>query len=213
MRKYRLKLLDLFCGAGGVSVGLNQAGIHVEGVDINPQPNYPFKFHLADALEFPLEGYDVYWASPPCQGYTWATKRHRNLGKEYPELIEPIRNRLIKTGKPYIIENVPGAPIRHDVFLEGSMFGLGVIRRRYFEASFPISQPKIRKRSGTIKNGDYVTVAGSGSDGSGRFDLWQHAMGINWMTRDEIKQAIPPAYGRYIGEILTGEEPSLRSCI
>ena len=166
-----MKVLDLFCGAGGVAMGLHRAGLEVEGVDIKPQPNYPFKFYQADALKFQLDKYDAYWASPPCQAYTWATKRHRNLGKEYPKLIEPIRNRLVETGKPYIIENVPGAPIRHDLFLEGPMFSLGVIRRRYFETNFHITQPKKRQRSGTVKNGTYVTVAGYGSDGSGDFDL------------------------------------------
>ena len=198
----RPKALDLFCGAGGASKGYHQAGFDMTGVDIADQPNYPFKFIQADALEIDLAGYDCVFASPPCQGYTWATKRHRNLGKVYPKLIEPTRERLVESGKPYVIENVPSAPIRHDLFLEGPMFGLGIIRRRYFETSFPISQPKKRKRSGTVKNGDYVTVASHGSDGRSALHLWKEAMDIDWMTRDEIKQAVPPAYTLYIGEIL-----------
>ena len=197
-----MRLLDLFCGAGGASTGLAISGLEIEGVDINPQLNYPFIFHQADALTFPLDGFDAFWASPPCQGYLWATKRHRNLGKEYPDLVEPIRKRLLETGKPYIIENVPGAPIGHSLMLEGPMFDLGVIRRRYFETNFTISQPKIRKRSGTIPNGDYVTVAGNGGDGSNRFEDWKKAIGINWMTKQQLKQAVPPAYSAYIGEIL-----------
>lgn len=197
-----MKVLDLFCGAGGASMGLQRAGFEVVGVDINFQPNYPFEFYKDDALDFDLDGYDAYWASPPCQGYTWATKRHRDNGKEYEYLIEPIRDRFLKTNKPYVIENVPGSPIRHNLMLEGHMFGLGVIRRRYFETNFRVSQPKWRRRCGTVKEGDYVTVAGYGSDGSGDFDLWKEAMQIDWMTREELKQAVPPAYSQYIGEIL-----------
>ena len=196
------KAIDLFCGAGGTSMGYHQAGFDMTGVDITNQPNYPFKFIQIDALKIDLSGYDCIFASPPCQGYTWATKRHRNLGKEYPELIIPTRKMLQKTNKPYVIENVIGAPLKNTIMLCGKMFDLGVIRHRLFETNFPISQPKHRKHNGTVKNGDYVTVASCGSDGKSALHLWKKAMSIDWMTRNEIKQAIPPAYTKYIGEIL-----------
>src|SRR4051812_12122937 len=107
----RLRALDLFCKAGGVSMGLHRAGFDVEGVDIEVQPRYPFRFHQADALEFPLKGYDFYWASPPCQGYTLMNNRYPEQQAAHPKLIEQVRERLESTGKPYVIENVVGAPL------------------------------------------------------------------------------------------------------
>src|SRR5271157_4335910 len=104
------KLLDLFCGAGGASEGYHRAGFEVVGVDINPQPHYPFKFIQADAMTFPLDGYDVIHASPPCQAYTVAGYNERARGKIYPDLLDAIRQRLIENAKPWIIENVPGSP-------------------------------------------------------------------------------------------------------
>ena len=126
------KLLDLFCGAGGASMGYHRAGFEVEGVDIKPQPHYPFKFYQADALEFPLEGYDAYHASPPCQRYTLM----QNIVKseqEHPDLIAPIRERFVEVGKPYVIENVYKAPLNGHLRLCGTMFGLRIIRHRFFE--------------------------------------------------------------------------------
>src|SRR5258708_28352590 len=131
----RMKVLDLFCGAGGAAMGLPRAWPDAEilGVDIVPQPRYPFKFVQADAMTFPLEGYDFIWASPPCQAFS---KTRRITGKEYPDLIDPIRQRF-PTRIPYVIENVTGAPLFAPVMLCGTMFGLKVIRHRNFETNFP----------------------------------------------------------------------------
>ena len=131
------KLLDLFCKAGGASVGYAQAGFDVEGVDIEPQPHYPFTFHLADALTYPLDGFDAYHASPPCQFASVGCARWRSIGYKYPELIAATRARLIATGKPYVIENVTGAKryLHHPVLLCGLTFGLKVVRHRWFETN------------------------------------------------------------------------------
>lgn len=200
-----MKLLDLFCGAGGASVGYRRSGgFEITGVDISEQPNYPYEFIKADALEFDLSGYDVIHASPPCQNYCWSTTKARNQGKTYPNLIEPTRNHLIASGKPYVIENVVGAPLRNPTYLEGSMFGLGVIRRRLFETNWWLPQPPYISRKGSVKDRTYCTVAGNGGNGSNRIEDWKKAMMIYWMTGAEIKQAIPPAYTQYIGQYLQG---------
>ena len=210
-----MKLLDLFCGAGGASVGYRRAGFEVVGVDIVDQPNYPYEFIQADALEIDLSGYDAIHASPPCQNYCWATARHRAKGKTYPDLIGATRDLLIDSGKPYVIENVPTAPLINPTYLEGTMFGLGVIRRRCFETNWWLPQPMYIKHRKPIKQlskigpiriltkSAYCSVAGNGADGwSCRVADWREAMGIDWMTREEIKQAIPPAYTEYIGQYL-----------
>ena len=137
-----MKILDLFCGAGGATMGLHRAGFEVVGVDIHLQPNYPFEFIQADALELNLEGYDAYWASPPCQCYSKAAIGSRNAGVIYPDLINKTRKRLLLTSKPYVIENVVGAPLIFPTYLEGTMFGLGVLRRRLFESNIWIPQPQ-----------------------------------------------------------------------
>jgi len=217
------KLLDLFCGAGGASMGYYRAGFEVEGVDIKPQPNYPFKFYQADALEFPLDGYDAYHASPPCQFASIATARWRNAGYEYPELIKDTRERLIATGKPYVIENVTGAKrhLRCPVLLCGITFGLGVVRHRWFECNPFILSPGhsskqchgavTRKKAINDPAGHgmpghtyrALNVAGHGGNSqSFRWQDWQEAMAIDWMTKQELTQAIPPAYTEYIGEYL-----------
>ena len=209
------RLLDLFCGAGGASMGYYRAGFEVEGVDINPQPHYPFKFYQADALTFPLDGYDAYHASPPCQAYSLASVIHRNEGKEYPDLIMATRFRLSLTGHPYVIENVPPTAklMVNPITLCGTMFDLGIFRHRAFEASFSIETPKHQKHNGKIGDGKYFSVAG----GAGRWkswgkvyrnvskgtrEQWRLAMGIDWMLRYELTQAIPPAYTEYIGKYL-----------
>lgn len=213
----RPKLLDLFCGAGGGGYGYDEAGFEVIGVDIIEQPNYPYEFIQADALEVELSGYDAIHASPPCQNYCWCTKKARNQGNTYPDLIEPVRKLLIESGKPYVIENVVGAPLINPTYLEGTMFGLGVIRRRCFETNWwlpqpmclprkpPIMQQSKRDPRVFIQKSAYCQVTTSGSDGwSCRLADFQDAMGINWMTRKEITQAIPPAYTEYIGRYLMG---------
>lgn len=135
-----MKALDLFCGAGGVSEGLRRAGFEVTGVDINPQPHYRGGvFVQADAMTFPLEGYDLIWASPPCQAFTAYRRRPEHV-RPRENLIPGVRERLQAQGAHWAIENVPGAPLRRDLLLCGSMFGLDVRRHR-------ISRPPSRSRS------------------------------------------------------------------
>jgi len=216
MADVKPKLLDLFCGAGGCSTGYAQAGFDVTGVDLNDQPHYPFRFVQTNALTAKFLGdYDAIHASPPCQNYCWSAAKHRAKGKTYPDLIGVTRRLLIDSGKPYIIENVPTAPLINPTYLEGTMFGLGVIRRRGFETNWWLPKPMYRKRKKPIiqqskkdpkifmKKSAYCSVAGNGGNGwSCRLADWQKAMGIDWMNRTEIKQAIPPAYTKYIGKYL-----------
>ena len=203
------RLLDLFCGAGGATKGYQRSGFYVVGVDIKPQPHYcGDELYQADALTFPLEGYDAYHASPPCQEYTRATNKQRKYeGYKYPELIEPIRKRLMETGKPYVIENVIGSPLYTTVILRGDMFGLKVIRPRLFELSFLILQPQIKKKKGMICGEDYFRVMKGGlwlnsNEKRGSFEDWAKAMGMDWTNFEELTQAIPPAYTEYIGKYL-----------
>jgi len=210
------KLLDLFSGAGGAAMGYHRAGFDVTGVDICDQPNYPFRFVQRDALTARfINGYDVIHASPPCQNYCWSTARHRAEGREYLDLIGETREFLVESGKPYVIENVSTAPLRYPTFLEGTMFGLNVIRRRGFETNWWLPAPDRRRRMKPImqqskrdprifiKKSAYCTVAGNGADGwSCRLADWRVAMGIDWMNRNEITQAIPPAYTEYISKYL-----------
>lgn len=201
----KLRVLDLFCCAGGAGMGLYRAGFEVVGVDIKPQPNYPFEFHQADALDFPTDGFDFIWASPPCQAYS-VTRKIGGTGDQHPELVEPVREKLIASGIPYVIENVPGAPLLNPFVLCGTMFGLKVYRHRLFEASFfvlvPAHHPHVgstnasRAYSSFADGAAIICVAGNNfrrADGA-------LAMGIDWeTTRAELAQAIPPAYSEFIG--------------
>lgn len=193
-------------------MGYHLAGFEVVGVDINPQPDYPFEFVQADALTFDLTGFDAVHASPPCQASCALTKG-TNRGREYEQLIPATRAMLEASGLPFVIENVQGADVRRDVTLCGEMFGLGVIRHRYFECSVPVSQPchpphrgRVRGwRHGTYHEGPYVAVYGDGG-GKGSVDEWRAAMGIDWThDRKSIAEAIPPAYTRYIGGQLAAQ--------
>lgn len=209
------KLLDLFCGAGGASMGYHRAGFEVEGVDIKPQPHYPFKFYQADALEFPLDGYDAYHASPPCQAYCdYNRKGSRNT--KHPRLIEPIRERLIQTGKPFVIENIHKAPLFAHILLCGSMFNLKVRRHRYFEAPvLPLIPVPHCNHKLKVSKGELIGVYARGGHGPRHgkgireASPWPtnitpfEAMGIDWMaTFAELKEAIPPVYTEYIGKYL-----------
>lgn len=201
------RLLDLFCGAGGAAMGYHRAGFDVVGVDIAPQKHFPFEFHQADAMTFPLEGFDVIHASPPCQRYSRMTKtRHKGRELKHPDLIAPLRERL-KNATWSIIENVEGSPLINPIMLCGSMFGLGVRRHRLFECSFQFLTPKCNHQ------GNAVGVYGHTGAGSNRgrerkrsrnngIAEWRKAMGINWMIVKEITQAIPPAYTEFIGKQL-----------
>lgn len=196
------RALDLFCCAGGASRGLVDAGFDVVGVDITPQPHYPFEFRQGDALTYDLSGFDFIWASPPCQKYTRAQRIQDN---DHPDLIMPVRRRLIESGVPYAIENVVGAPLLHPIELCGAMFpGLFVYRHRLFECSFPVEQPThpphhapLCKMGRPVKDGEFMHVVGNFSD----VDRARTAMGISWMPRDKLREAIPPAYAEYIGRI------------
>lgn len=200
-------LLDLFSGAGGCGVGYHRAGFEITGIDNKWQKRYPFNFIQADALEY-LEKYgnryDVIHASPPCQAYSIANNIHK---REYPELIEPLRELLIATGKPYIIENVIGAPLNNTIMLCGTMFGLKVIRHRLFESNLDLycdlmcdHRGKVNPRGtrSSFETGDYIIVAGHNFIAKDA----KIAMGIDWMVREELREAIPPAYTEYIGKQL-----------
>ena len=196
-------------------MGLHRAGFEVVGFDIEPQKNYPFEFHQQDVIKEPpdLTSFDAVWASPPCQGYTQGTAGHRtgNRGYQakqlYPDLIEATRQRI--KDKPYIIENVVGAPLHDAVRLCGTMFGLMVLRHRLFECPFTLTPPlhKIhwkgmttrRRKTETPCNGPYFTVSNCAL---GTKAQWSEAMGIDWMTRDELIQAVPPAYSEFFGRQL-----------
>lgn len=205
------RALDLFCCAGGASMGLHRAGFEVVGVDIVPQPRYPFEFHQADALTFPLDGFDFIWASPPCQAYTSAAPLQK---RDHPRLIDPIRSRLVASGVPYAIENVPGAPLIDPTILCGLTFGLNVKRHRHIETNFQVLTNPCPKGH----PGDWLIVFGwsalrrSRGQGTGpKKDRGktkgksvphaeaQAAMGIDWMNRRELSESIPPAYGEHIG--------------
>jgi len=215
-----MKAIDLFCGVGGVSVGLFNAGFDVVGVDVEPQPNYPFEFiqkSVFDLDESFFKDADLIHASPPCQGYIYANRKKEN----YLRLVEPVREILEKTGKPYIIENVEGAPLRKDLFLCGAMFGLRVLRHRIFEIKgFHIPQLKHVKHKGMLATGEYIGVYG-GSKGNPRtrkkygnrnftFLEQKQAMQIFWSRKDqELFNAIPPKYYEYIGKNFISNQVTL----
>ena len=222
----RPRLLDLFCGAGGAAMGYHRAGFDVTGVDIKPQPHYPFSFILGDALEYVREHgkeYDAIHASPPCQAYCDLRKMWNRI--DHPDLVAPTRAALDVTARHYVIENVPGAPLRASVMLCGTMFNLGcdgaeLWRHRYFETNFsltltaPCQHYQHRKVIGVYGGhgrdrrrvvGVYGSAGGSSArDGKQQFSTSERrqAMGIDWMTGAELSQAIPPAYTEWIGKQL-----------
>ena len=191
------RALDLFSGAGGAAMGLHRAGFDVIGIDNRPQPHYPFTFIQADALNPPvrLEDFDLIWASPPCQAFTNARVIH---GKMHTDKLTPTRVMLEGAGVPWVIENVPGAPMRADYILCGSHFGERRLKRhRLFECSWPTFN---LITSCDHKNGEIVSVFGHGGHIYHGVEDWKKVMGIDWMSRDELAQAIPPTYAQFIGE-------------
>jgi len=206
----RPRLLDLFCGAGGASMGYHRAGFDVVGVDLHHQPRYPFQFVQADALTFTLDGFDAIHASPPCQRFSKSVDIADRA--KHPDLIAATRDRLVTTGLPYVIENVPQAPLIDPVRICGSAFGpdvLQVARHRLFESNVPLAglpcrhelyvpqYPPAWNRKNPLR---FVAVSGG----------WQHlsleergrAMGIDWMKDTELSESIPPAYTEYVGRQL-----------
>jgi DNA (cytosine-5)-methyltransferase 1 len=227
------RLLDLFCGAGGCSVGYARAGFEVVGVDIEPQPNYPFPFICGDALEFlrgrlsrvdrigwELEDFDAIHASPPCQAYTHARHIGNRGRKDHPRLIEPVREFLIETDLPWVIENVEGAELHNPIMLCGSSFGLNVQRHRLFETNFPLMAPGCShgqyqparfpgtpRHDGSRPLSKIVNPMASGCS----HEDFAVAMGIDWMPKtgfrptNELREAIPPAFTEHIGSYLLAE--------
>lgn len=207
------RLLDLFCGAGGAAAGYRRAGFEVVGVDIKPQPHYPYSFILGDAIELLgvwntaerrqfMGDFDAIHASPPCQRFTKAKKLQ---GNDHPDLLGPTRERLRVLGLPYVIENVPGAPMENAMLLCGTMFDLDLYRHRMFEASFdlpfmlhhPHSRKQTKMGRPTVA-GEIMQVVGHFSD----VPAGRRAMGIDWMTQHELAEAIPPAFTEFVGKQL-----------
>jgi len=207
-------LLDLFCGAGGAAMGYHRAGFNVIGVDINPQPNYPFPILQADALSVLRENRTLQpgfgprvmeaaaiHASPPCQRYSAMSACRPGLAEEYPDLIGPTRELLKLMGLPYVIENVPGSPLIDPVTLCGQMFGLDLYRHRLFESNISIvalEHPQHvmpASKAGHWTPGTVMSVAGHCAP----IAKAREVMGIDWMNRAELGESIPPLYTECIG--------------
>lgn len=198
------KLLDLHCGAGGAAKGYSDAGFEVTGVDIAPQPHYPYEFVQADALEFLAQHwwkFDAIHASPPCQKFSKMTRCRPGLADTLPDLVTPTRAHLDFYNKPYVIENVPGAPLKAPIMLCGTMFGLELYRHRLFECNFRAKAPThLFHRVSAVhpdqwKPGLIMSVVGNCAPIAHAREIMQ----IDWMTREELAEAIPPAYTEYIG--------------
>lgn len=214
----RPRLLDLFCGAGGAAAGYAAAGFDVIGVDVVPQPRYPYEFRRGSAFDVrDFAEFDAVHASPVCKVHTslkWFS------GPEHTNQIPAVRRLLRRSGLPYVIENVVGAPLHDPALLCGSMFGLAVRRHRLFElGGWTVAAPAcdhatqdavkpyavLRYHSGrpVVVPSSVVGVYGGGQGlGPGEVALWRQVMEIDWMTRRELAQAIPPAYTRWLGRRL-----------
>jgi DNA (cytosine-5)-methyltransferase 1 len=203
--KTRSRLLDLFCGAGGAAMGYHRAGFDVTGVDINPQPRFPFTFIQADAMTFPLDGYDVIHASPPCQDHSPLRSVAGEHGTGW--MLDATLKRLAQQPAVWVVENVSAAHNRADFLLCGEMFGLYTIRHRRFtiDPRYPnlLAVPEHRKHQRPTSTKNRVAALADGHNLSITGNVGRHAgpacMGIDWMTGDELSQAIPPAYTQYIG--------------
>lgn len=203
-----IKVLDLYCGAGGASMGYHLAGFEVTGVDLKHGKRYPFTYRRMSVLDLKpedLQDYDLIHSSPPCQTYSITKNLRIAQGKstDKQDLIEPTRELLISSGKPYIIENVVGAPLINPVRLCGSAFGLKVRRHRLFESNMPLNGIACDHKS----QGRPVGVYGSLNDeipNGGRtaktIEQGRAAMGIDWMIWGELVEAIPPAFTKYLGD-------------
>jgi DNA (cytosine-5)-methyltransferase 1 len=210
------RLLDLFCGAGGAAAGYARAGFDVVGVDIRPQPNFPFPFIQADAIEYGkihAAEFDAIHASPPCQAFTRGQKLRRGKSSSKPDLIAPTRKILMASGRPWVMENVVGAPLENPIILCGSMFSLAVRRHRLFESSHVLMLPgPCRHReqgrpvgvyhvmNDQVKGRDHATgKLVLGGKTAETLEEGRAAMGITWMTWVELRESIPPAYTEWLG--------------
>lgn len=202
-----MRLLDLFCCEGGASMGYHRAGFDVVGVDLDPRfaKRYPFEFHAGDAIEFVKEHgheFDAIHASPPCQSFT---KAQRIQGNDHPDLIGPTRDALIAAGKPYVIENVPGAPLDDPIELCGAMFYLSTYRHRLFESNVALTAPAhpahrwaTTKMGRPVRPGEFMHVVGNFSGVA----LGRAVMEMPWASRDGLREAVPPAYTQHLGRQL-----------
>lgn len=198
-------LIDLYCGGGAAAMGYYRAGFRIIGVDNKPQPNYPFEFVQADARTFPLDNADAIHASPPCPHYSSATRDK----SKHPDYYNETRQRLIDSGKPYVIENVIGAPYNHGIVLCGSMFGLSyrgewLRRHRNFETSWLMFQPPCnhpqKPRPITITGHCFLTKTTECKHSrQTTFEIACKLMGIDWLDRKHLPDAIPPTYTEFIG--------------
>ncbi len=206
---HKPRLLDLFCGAGGAAMGYARAGFQIMGVDIAPQPHYPFKFYQADVSDLMLDtwaiNFDVIHASPVC--YTWSKMRDCRPGSkdEQPDLITPTREQLQEIGLPYVIENVPGAPMPGAVQICGTGLDTGVQRHRWFESNVPLWGVACNHARNPW-NPEYGHATGRKRRRVPVIGEWRipkhlqdEAMGIDWMTLKELQEAIPPAFTEFIG--------------
>lgn len=180
-------LLDLFCGAGGAAMGYHRAGFDVVGVDIKPQPHYPFRFVQADAITYPLDGFDAIAASPVCMTFARVTDWRGSRGS-HPDTLTPTMERLAAVNVPWVVENVPEAPLRPDYILCGSQFGLKVRRHRVFQTSWGGCQ-----LTAPCSHRELLPFMHKGER------AYADAMGCTWMSKEEARQAIPPAYTDHIG--------------
>lgn len=216
----RPRLLELFCGAGGTGVGFQRAGFDVTGVDIEAHPDCPFPVIVADATQVLTEtdflrGFDAIAGGPPCQGFTSMSNRWRGTGgaaDQHPDLISWVRMGMQASGLPYVIENVTGArkELRSPTLLRGGMFGLGVDRPRLFEASFPLPKPppvtRVANPIGVYGSLDgrrlFTRKDGSIQRAARTLEEGRAAMGIDWMSWDDLRESIPPAYSEWVGSHL-----------
>jgi DNA (cytosine-5)-methyltransferase 1 len=204
----RPAMFDGCCGGGGAAMGYYQAGWRVIGVDTEPQPNYPFEFVQGDAVHYFAANWRKFegaHASAPCQKFSGMSACRPGLAEEYPDLVAVFRGLFEMSGLPYVLENVPRSPLRPDLMLCGQMFGLELYRHRIFESNVHLWQPYHPKhvipasKAGHWKPGTIMSVAGHVSP----IAVARAAMGgIDWMTRDELAEAIPAQFSRFIGEQL-----------
>lgn len=201
------RILDLFCCGGGAAMGYHRAGFTVTGVDISPQPNFPFDFHQADSIEYLREHgheFDAIHASPPCQSFTAYRRKGHGVGDGYPDLIEPTRALLAQIDAPWVIENVAGAPLEAPIQLCGSSFRLDVRRHRFFESNIALTAPLCDHSWQTPRfppATNRTNLRSTVEVGVWRIPLpvQQAAMGIDWTNLRELSEAIPPAYTEHIG--------------